>query len=115
MVVEAGWACREGIAMATKLQERSNPAAVGWFWADKYEGFDGAYEHEISWSRGSWSLNYGTKAPGRGWVHTSIRNPERFGVDGTLAGARKAAQAFVAESSAPLVSPGRFSDGSVVI
>ena len=82
----------------TKLSEVSNPAAVGWRWSNSYEGFDGSYEHEITWICGTHSLSYGTKAPNVGrWVSSPIVNPERFGFDGTLKGARTAAQAFYAD------------------
>lgn len=80
---------------ATKLREIRNPAAVGWRWTNTYDGFDGVYEHEITWVRGTWTLLYGTKSPQTGrWIHTPIERPERFGFDGTLKSARTAAHAF---------------------
>lgn len=76
----------------TKLVELAMPAAIGWRWSTT--GFDGVYEHEITWIRGTHSLRYGVKGPAGRWVSTAIERPERFGFDGTRNGARAAARAF---------------------
>jgi hypothetical protein len=80
--------------VSTRLFEIANPAAVGWEWTT-----EGGTVHQISWTRGSHQLNYGTRGRGcRNWTNTLIVAPERFGFDGTLNSARAAAQAFVDES-----------------
>ena len=81
----------------TQLREISAPSVAAWEWESTYEDF-GTYKHEIVWVRGTQSIRYCTQAPGRDWAQTQISSPERFGFDGTLAGARKCAHAFVAES-----------------
>ena len=85
-------------ATSTPLREIANPAAVGWEWTDTYEGF-GTYRHQVCWIRGTESLQYGTQLPHAArWSQTTIDQPERFGFDGTLQGARRAAQAFYDET-----------------
>lgn len=90
-------------SIATDLVEISYPDVVGWEWEVAYEDFEGEgidsgiYYHQITWIRGTDTLQYGTKAPTNPsgqWVNAPIVNPERFGFDGTLAGARTAARAF---------------------
>jgi hypothetical protein len=77
-----------------KLFEISNPAAVGWEWVT-----ESGVTHQISWTRGTNQLHYGSRGRGRAnWTNTLIVAPERFGFDGTLEGARKAAQRFYDES-----------------
>lgn len=85
---------------STELREVTNPDVVGWEWEDTYPDFEGVYYHQIVWLKGTDNLFYGTKAPtnpSKQWVNCSIRNPERFGFEPTLAGARKAAKAFYEE------------------
>jgi len=80
--------------MTVKLREISNPAAAAWEWEVEYDEFPGVYKHEIVWIRGTHSIRYCTQAPGRDWAQTEISSPERFGFDGTLKGARLAAENF---------------------
>ena len=75
----------------TRLTEISNPAAVAWHLES--EGI----EHAITWIRGTERISFGVKSNMTGqWHDTAIVAPERFGFDGTLSGARIAAQNFVA-------------------
>ena len=82
-------------SQTVQLSEIANPAAVAFRWSVNHDGF-GTYMHEITWPRGTYSLLYGTLAPGRdAWSTTPISSPERFGVDGTIKGARAAVRAFL--------------------
>ena len=72
-----------------KVTEIANPAAVAWRWTND------EFEHEITWIRGSGGLLFGTKGLDGRWNSTPITNPERFGFDGTLSSARRAAERFV--------------------
>jgi hypothetical protein len=89
--------------ITTKLKEIANPSAVAWEWSDtyqgiEYEGVEGTYVHQILWLRGTEDLFYVTQAPQKEWgPWVPITLPERFGFDGTLQGARAAAQAFYNE------------------
>lgn len=94
-------------SIATDLVEISYPNVVGWEWEVAYEDFEGEgldsgiYYHQIYWIRGTDTLRYGTKGPTvKEWVAVTIDSPERFGFDGTLAGAREAAKAFYSEAQA---------------
>lgn len=84
------------------LREVSNPAAVGWEWEVTYEGGVEGYRHQISWTRGTSQLHFGTQEVGRrNWTNTLIVAPERFGFEGTLESARAAAKAFYQETEVP--------------
>ena len=81
-----------------KLTEIANPAAVGWRWITEYEGVRRCYE--LCWARGTRRLTLGICGDDGRWLHTNVDQPERFGdLDGTLKGARRAAQAFVSHPS----------------
>ena len=52
------------------------------------------FVHEVCWIRGTQSLQLGTMDSCGKWHATRIDSPERFGFDGTYAGAKEAAQRF---------------------
>lgn len=79
----------------TAVREIALPSAVGWKWVSTYDGFDGVYEHEVVWVRGTPTITFATRAPGNSWVASPITDPERLGFDGTLAGARRVVEAFI--------------------
>jgi len=89
--------------LTTELKEVSNEAAIAWEWTDtyfgpEYEGVEGTYSHQIVWLRGTNDLFFITKSPAKEWgPWVPIKVSERFGFDGTLEGARKAAEAFYNE------------------
>lgn len=84
----------------TRVTEIDLPSVVGWEWTSFYEDF-APVAHQIVWPRGTNSLSYSTKVvPDGTWSHTSINSPERFGLDGTLKGARAAAYRFIDDGSA---------------
>jgi hypothetical protein len=79
---------------------RTNPAAVAYEWTDRYEGFEQEYRHELTWTRGTYSVLYGTSVDGRPWVIAPVSNPERLGnFDATEKGFRRLVEAFRSESN----------------
>ena len=74
------------------VQELTTPAAVAWRWSRDYETM--RVEHELAWLRGTETLLYAINR-GEGWHSTTVVAPQRFGVDGSLTGARKAIRAFL--------------------
>lgn len=89
--------------LTSPLQEIANPDVTGWEWTDTYEGIgydgvEGTYRHQIIWLKGTDKLFFITQAPQKEWgPWVPISLPERFGFDGTLQGARAAAEAFYNE------------------
>lgn len=89
----------------SQVTKTSDWQEVRWTWTSTYPDF-GEYGHEIVWERGSHELLYGTKAP-KSETNPfpqmrlmAMRNPERFGFDGTLTGAEAAVTAFFAAAAA---------------
>ena len=82
--------------METTLKEIANPAAVAVEWTSHYDGFR-SIRHQLVWPRGTWTMHYGTEREDGTWSLVRVDSPERFGIDGTLKGARKAFSAFLAK------------------